>query len=246
MVLSEVVYSLTGFFMSPLNAGILIVSFALALITFFYWKEKNKVSLVYLHIFFLILPLLYYAVAVPCAIPFVQGLLSFCSIVITRLVIFLIPVAIVCAITVGYFVAPLFYRKIYSAKELKSRFIAANAKKFGVKCVKVFLIDTAKPVAFALKSSIFVSVGMYELLTKKELEAVLLHELGHIYHKSSLSKFSINFFRIFSPMSRFAEFNKRFSLEEKKADDFAVEVQGTYRFLVKAKEEILSCKVNVR
>ncbi len=238
MALSEVAYSLIGFFMNPFNAGLLIVSLALALITFFYWKEKNKISLIYLHIFFLILPLLYYAVAVPCAIPFVQGLLSFCSVMITRLVIFLIPVALAGTVALGYFVAPMFYKKIYKAKEIRNKFLENNAEKSRIKNIKIFLIDTAKPVAFALKNSIFVSVGMFELLTEKEIEAVLLHELGHIYHNSSLSKFSAFFIRTFSPLSRFVALPEESSVEEEKANSFAAEMHGNYRFINRAKRKI--------
>ncbi len=236
-MIEPIINSLIGFFMSPFNAGILIVSLALALITFFYWKESNKVGLIYLHISFLIFPLLYYAIAVPCSVPFIKGLISFCSIVITRLIIFLIPVTLLGAVVLGYFVAPSFYKKINKARAIENKFIQNKAKQFGLK-LKVYLVDKAKPLAFSFRKSIFISVGMFEILNKKELEAVLLHELGHIYYKSSISKFSVLFIRVTSPLSKFTTFKERLNLEERKADAFATHIQRNSRFINKAKNKV--------
>lgn len=47
---------------------------------------------------------------------------------------------------------------------------------------RVFYFDSAVPRAFAAGKSIFISVGMLELLNSDELKAVLAHESWHIMH----------------------------------------------------------------
>ncbi|MDF1556680.1 MAG: M48 family metalloprotease [ANME-2 cluster archaeon] len=51
-----------------------------------------------------------------------------------------------------------------------------------VKGTRVFYFDSAIPKAFAAGRSIFVSVGLLELLNDDELRAVLAHESWHIMH----------------------------------------------------------------
>lgn len=49
---------------------------------------------------------------------------------------------------------------------------------------KLYYFDSAIPRAFAAGRSIFVSIGLLELLNKEELEAVLAHEAWHIRNNS--------------------------------------------------------------
>ena len=65
--------AIVSFFQNPLHLSLLIISWALALISFLYWREHPKAHYLYAHLFFLFLPLLDFAVAVPSQLPFVQG-----------------------------------------------------------------------------------------------------------------------------------------------------------------------------
>lgn len=226
-----------GFFKNPVHLSVLIISWAFALISFLYWREHPKARYLYAHLFFLMVPLLDFAVAVPCNIPFVQGLLTFCSVVYTRLFTALIPVALVGAIVGGYYVAPALYKKFYRAKPLQDERFANLADKAGIRGARFWVLDTAKPLAFSFGKDILMSVGMFELLAKKEQDAVVLHELGHVKQKSSVSKVSAALARFFSPVAHFA-LGERISAEENAADEFAAQVQRTTRHLNTAKRKV--------
>ena len=49
---------------------------------------------------------------------------------------------------------------------------------------KVYYYDSAVPAAFASGKSIFLSIGMLELMDEQELKAVIAHELWHIRHNN--------------------------------------------------------------
>jgi heat shock protein HtpX len=51
---------------------------------------------------------------------------------------------------------------------------------------KVYYFDSAIPRAFASGKSIFVSIGLLEMLDDDELKAVLAHEAWHIRHNSGM------------------------------------------------------------
>jgi Zn-dependent protease with chaperone function len=231
-MLAEAVVS---FFSQSLHVSLLIISWAAALITFLSWREKGKVRWLYAHLFFLLLPLFDFAIGVPCQIPFVQGLLSMCSLVVTRAVIFAIPFALLFAVLAGYHLVPGLYRRMYRAKEVRGRRYALLAKRAGLAGTRFFVLDTAKPFAFSIRRDVLMSVGMFELLNRKEQDAVLLHELGHVRQRSSLGKFSLALARLFSPLAYFAS---RVSAEEAMADAFAAELQGTAHYLNAAKGKV--------
>lgn len=235
MMLVEAILS---FFKDPLHLSVLILSWALALIIFLHWREHPKARFLYAHLFFLLIPLLDFAVAVPCQIPFVQGLLTFCSVVITRTVIFLIPVALMLAVLLGYGAAPVLYKRLYRARQLRDAHFQRLADKAAVPKARFWALDTAKPVAFSFGRDVLMSIGMFELLTRKEQEAVLLHELGHVRQQSSASKFSLWLARLFSPLAHFAPMSARISAEETAADCFAIRLQGTARYLDAAKRKL--------
>ena len=86
-------------------------------------------------------------------------------------------------------------------------------------------------------SAIFVSKKLLSILNRKELEAVLLHELAHISSKSSVFKVSA-FLMNFSPLSIFNSFGGDLTLEEKKADEFVIKMQKTNRHLLSAKRKM--------
>jgi len=230
--------AVSSFFGNPLHLTVLIVSWTLALISFLHWREHPEARYLYAHLFFLFVPLLDFAVAVPCQIPFVQGLLTFCSVVVTRTIIFLIPVALLLAVVLGYHVAPAVYRRMYSAKQVRDARFEKLARKAGLSGTRFWVLDTAKPIAFSIRKDVLMSVGMFELLRRKEQDAVLLHELGHVRQKSSLAKFSLSLARWFSPVAHFASVDTRISAEERAADRFAIRMQGTARHLKTAKHKL--------
>jgi heat shock protein HtpX len=82
---------------------------------------------------------------------------------------------------------------------------------------KVYYFDSAVPRAFASGKSIFVSIGLLELLNENELKAVLAHEAWHIRNNSRTP---------FLRQLAFMTFSSSGSELEYMADCFAAEIAG--------------------
>jgi beta-lactamase regulating signal transducer with metallopeptidase domain len=79
---------------------------------------------------------------------------------------------------------------------------------------------------------------MIDVLTKKELASVLLHEYGHLAGSSSFYK-SSNW--VYSKLPLLSAFLDSFALdneEESNADNFAIKTQGTSRYLNSTKKKL--------
>lgn len=83
---------------------------------------------------------------------------------------------------------------------------------------RVYYFDSAVPKAFAAGRSVFISIGLLELLTDDELRAVLAHEAWHIKYNSRMPFLKQVAMMAFSSSSE--------SELEFKADLFAVEIAG--------------------
>ena len=70
------------------------------------------------------------------------------------------------------------------------------------------------------------------------MKAVLLHELAHLKNKSSIAKYSDTLLRMFSPISLLLRFHHDNTMEEKRADNFVIEIQRTDKHLKSAKRKI--------
>lgn len=230
--------TIVSFFASPPHLTVLIAFWTLAVVFFLYWHRRHRAGYLYAHLFFLLVPLLDFAIAVPCQMPFVQGLLTLCSVVWTRFVIYLIPLALISAVLLGFFIMPRFYKKMYRARQLQDKKLNSIAGKANVLDVCFWVLDTSRPLAFSFGKHVLLSIGLLELLNRKEQEAVVLHELCHVRNHSSASKFSVLLARWFSPLAFFASVSACVSAEEKSADEFAAGIQGTVRHLNSAKRKI--------
>jgi Zn-dependent protease with chaperone function len=141
-------------------------------------------------------------------------------------------------------IAPLLFLKQFRKKSVDnnnkalSNFVSKVSNDLSIIRPNVYIVDDAKPFAFSyIKSSIFISLGLIELLSKKELESVILHEIYHVKNSSSLFKFSTFFIRL-SPLATFTSFIEDLNKEEKDADSFAAKFQKTSRYLNNAKLKI--------
>jgi Zn-dependent protease with chaperone function len=148
---------------------------------------------------------------------------------------------------IGLVTSPFILLSKYSRKSFRingnyvTNFIDRYSRKLNIKSPELYIIDIAKPIAFSfsfIKKRIFISIGMFDILSKKEVNAVLLHELAHIKNKSSLLKFSMFFIKL-SPLAMFSSFNKELNDEEAKADSIILNFQRTNKYLVSAKKKIL-------
>jgi len=206
-----------------------IISWIIAFTLFVAWRRNSDPYLVYAHLVFLISPVLLWAKSATCQSFLRRMLFGMCSMQTAELIMYLIPLAIIISFVTGYFVMPVVYK------------IRMNAKYFrNFKNVPVYLIDSAKPLAFAIRNKIFISVGMYELLTKKEIESVLLHELCHVKSKSSWQRFADSFIKIWSPFSYFSliDSESKINKDEMRADAYAIKMQKTSRYINSARNKL--------
>jgi Zn-dependent protease with chaperone function len=229
----DILESATLFVTDPGKMLIVVVSVLLSIAAILAWKKYNKPWLLYTHLTFILSPLFYFALSINCSIGMVNGLLSFCTAVLTKFVIFILPPLMAGVFAGGYIFLPYIYRRM--SKPLSVRVFKELCKLTNIKA-ELFLVDKAKPVAFTLRNKIFVSVGMFELLSKKELEAVLLHELYHVKSRASWGKFSAGFVKLFSPIAWFSASSVEH--EEKCADAFAIKIQNTKQFVNSAKKKV--------
>jgi len=88
---------------------------------------------------------------------------------------------------------------------------------------KLYYFDSAIPRAFASGRSIFISIGLLEMLDDEELKAVLAHEAWHIRHNSEMP---------FMKQLALMAFSSSSDPElESMADRFAAEIAGSEALL---------------
>lgn len=241
-----------GFLGNPVNLSIVIISLIISVTSLVIAIKKSislkkKLFYIYSHIFFLVLPVIYYLFFRGC-----QSFFSGCD--KAKTIAIMLVVALGIAIILGMILAPLIFVRKYSKKSILVRngFIdkinSYASKLIGIKKPKIYLLNAADPIAFSLstfKPKIFLSIGMLELLNKKEIESVILHEMAHIKNNSSLLKFSTFFIKI-SPLAMFTSFNHDLNKEEINADNLAIKLQGTNKFILSTKKKINGYKKTKR
>ncbi len=239
-----------AFFLSPLKSGIVVLSFTVAIAALVMLRRlkaasvKQRVSLLYVHVFAFVFPFLFYAFFRGC-----QAYFSSCS--QSKAIITMLALTGLISTVIAAAVAPLVFVKRQAGKgELLqgthwNRFVGKQAESLGIRQPKIYVLNTAAPVAFSfsfLGSKIFLSAGLFDILSKKEIEAIVLHELAHIKSGASVMRLSGHVARLLSPFARLANFLGGNSVadEENAADSFAIGIQGGTRHLDLAKKKIMA------
>ncbi|MBI4448433.1 M48 family metalloprotease [Candidatus Woesearchaeota archaeon] len=226
-----------------LSIGSLVFAL-LALAAFFGSKAtKTKLGALYLHVFFLLFPVVLYGTYGGCA-----AMLDSCE--TARHTIWLAIITSGISILVSLLCAPFVFvrRMAQRSRRLENgslaRFVASAALDARITSPALHVIDTAKPIAFSFSLGtprIFVSVGLMDLLSKKETEAVLLHEIGHIAQKSSMLALSRHA-ALISPVAWFG-LERELDREERTADQYAARRQGSNKHIRKAKQHLNSYRL---
>lgn len=230
------------FLWSPVNVLLSTVSLSLAYLAFSKLRTnvpvRQKLALAYTHIAALIFPFALFGLKMAC------NTLGFgCHSIVTAVFLYALPATIVLASMFGFALVPLLYTRSSSSSAIRGSlfsFLDTHAKTLDTKTPGLYSIDNPAPFAFSfstLRPSIFLSIGMLDILSKKEIEAVVLHELSHIANKDSLLKMPSFLIRL-SPFSFINGFGSSISEQEKRADGFAASVQGTEKHLASAKRKI--------
>ncbi len=226
-------HCLKSFLASGANVAFSAVSLAIAAIAIMYVRlrsgdAKKKIAATYLYLAALFFPIALFAISSTC-----NMLLSNCD---AKILLYSVPAAAGLAIISGFIFIPGLL--LFRGARVTDPSMVALVSKHSRMPVSVYSIETDKPSAFSFssfRSAIFLSVGLSDVLTKKEREAVLLHEIAHINSRSSSLKVSSMLLRIFSPITALGP---ELNAEEKMADGFVVKIQGTRRHLMSAKRKI--------
>ncbi|MFZ3077376.1 MAG: M48 family metalloprotease [Candidatus Aenigmatarchaeota archaeon] len=227
------------FLFDPVKMSVASASIIAAIAVFAFLRRdsvqlKWKAAAIYAHLSLLIFPIIFFALTMHCG--------ADCNTPLTNMVLYSLPLTVLFAGFAGFVAIPAFFLR--TGSEIKGGliggFVKSQSKKMGINAPKTYLAKSGRAVAFSFRSvfsAIFVSEKLLSMLNRKELEAVLLHELAHISSKSSVFKVSA-FLMSFSPLSIFKSFGSDLTLEEKKADAFVVKSQKTGKHLLSAKRKM--------
>ena len=232
---------LSHFLMHPLLISVLIISLLVSLSFFILFRNtdkiKTKTAYLYAHVLFLFFPFIFSAFLWECTMSVLM-----CT---PKLIIYGLSGGSLIALFASFLIIPYLYPWATQSNEIKSDNLRALLKKLtrrlGIPKTAIYSLNEAIPLAYSItniRPAIFLSVGLLEILNKKELESVLLHEAYHIKNRSSIWKFSLNHIKMFSPLSSFSSIKQSIDHEEKEADVFAIKIQGARKFLNSAKHKI--------
>jgi|GEM_PF-752606 len=241
-IYNKILHSCLSIFLrDPVTVSFSIFFF---LISFFCIQKVNakdtssfqKSVFSYVHFFTLLFPLHYFFFSLTCAL---NGNCSLSSSLSYSFIASLILAAIFSFFIIPYLLV-YFQKPTLIKKNHLTIFLQNVVNKEQIPMPSLFLLKKSEPVAFSFSlfsSAIFFSVGLSNILSPKELESVLLHELWHIKERSSFFKSAVFLLR-FSPFSKFATLNEELSKEEKRADSFAIKIQKTKKHLLLAKTKL--------
>lgn len=231
-ILSNPVYTLVLFAAIIFSVG--------AILTIRYTKRTPRQirALTYVHISMLFFPVTFLITYMDCG-----GYNTACGMI--PIVSDTVLGGFIAIVVGGYLLPPLIYPIVYRAKEIRSgklhNLLWRISEESGMGKPKLLIIDAGAPIAFSISGimpEIFLSVGILELLDGREIEAVMLHELGHISDSASQLNFISNVARVFSPFYATAFYDRILSEEEQNADLFASRAQHAPLHLNLAKRKI--------
>ncbi len=241
-MIEHISHCLIAFANNPLQSGLAAASIAASIAAVFAMRMnismRKKTYLIYLHLAALFFPLIFFLLSMKCN--------GTCNMTLIELAAYSVPVAFAASFAFGFIGIPQMYLRFGGARKAPengtiSKFIKKHAANINIPAPAIFFADSQAPFAFSSswpKSMIVLSVGLSDILEKKEVEAVLLHELHHTREKASAAKLSAQFMK-FSPFSIFKKFSDELNSEELEADRFAANIQGTPRFLSSAKKKVM-------
>ncbi len=106
----------------------------------------------------------------------------------------LIPAVGIGSYLISYFFSFNILKRTYGAQELRKINVKNISSKLKISTPKIFTFKSAEPRAFSVdgfRKAVFLSDNLVSKLSKKDLSAVLLHELYHLKRRSGAWK---NFF----------------------------------------------------
>ncbi len=238
----HVLLGAANFFSNPAYVLMTAAAWAIAIIAYFVlrfggFSPRQKTIAIYAHLLFLVLPIVMFGQSLNC--PYGN---PGCAVQVTQVTTLTLPITMLVAGIGATLLIPRL--NLYKSRKMTRgkmvSFARAECAKAGIPAAEVHAFESSKPLAFSQASPtgrIFISIGMMETLTQKELEAVVLHEMEHLRRSTPMFKASTAIYRLFSPISAVKAFNSSLVAEERIADEYAAKRQGTDRYLRSAKKK---------
>ncbi len=232
-MLAHLLLGLQAFVQDEFKVALVGISLAASFLVLFLAKRggpsaRRQSIFMHLHLAFLLFPFVLLAISLTCQ---QAGL---CAVGVTQLALLSIPLAVAAALFAGLVLIPLAHRL---RGKLERGWMQSFIQVHGGGA-DVFLFGSSRKTAYSvagLKPAIFVSSAMNAALSRKQLQAVLLHELAHIRRGSQPLKTVALFLAKFSPLRALVAIPAIVRQEEAFADGFARKVQGTNRHLENAR-----------
>jgi|GEM_PF-3086024 len=199
-------------------------------------SAKIRSGLMHAHLAFLLFPLVFFATTLNCQ---QAGL---CEVGITQTLLYVIPLTLALGLVFGLLVVPFLHRLRAMPEAGKwQQYVNEQAKDMGLRRTPdVFVIDSGRPEAYStggLRPAIFITVGIAEALSHRQMQAVLLHELAHVREGSYALKPITQLLQAVYPDPIVAP-RAMTEEEERKADAYAASVQKTDIHLLRAKRKL--------
>jgi Zn-dependent protease with chaperone function len=237
----HLVFGIEVFVQNESNLTLSLLAFSLALLIIIKLHDqklnfRTRLLLIYTHLILISFPAVLLASTLTCT-----SIGAECPVTIARAGLLLFPISILISMIVGWLMLPRFYRFGAFKSGKFADFLKIEAGRLGIKAPLTYVIDSQKIVAYSiggLSPAIFISMGMQELLSRKEVEAVLLHELNHLANGSPHIKISLAILNRFSPLAKAIPVAYS-NYEERRADKFAEIRQQTKRYLEGARRKSL-------
>lgn len=237
----HVVSAATRFFQDGTNVTLIAASLLAALTLLLFSRNlalstKVRSNLMHAHLAFLLFPLIFFATTLSCQ---QAGL---CEVGITQTLLYVIPLSLVAALAFGLLVVPLLHRSKSRPEQGRwQRFVDRQSQAVGLRRTPdVRIVDSGRLEAYStggVMPAIFLTIGMLEAMTERQMQAILLHELAHVREGSYALKPITRLLQavypepIVAPAAMTEE-------EERKADSYAASVQKTDVHLQRAKRKL--------
>lgn len=237
----HVVSAAVRFFQDGTNVTLIVVSLAAALCLLWLSRDvtypaRTRSALMHAHLAFLLFPLVFFATTLNCQ---QAGL---CEVGLTQTLLYVIPLTLALGLAFGLIIVPLLHRwRTRPEAGRWQQFVDRHADDLRLRRKpEVRIVDSGRPEAYStggLKPAIFLTIGMMETLSERQMQAVLLHEIAHVREGSHALKPIMWLLKaiypepLVAPAAMTAE-------EERKADAYAAKVQKTDIHLNRAKRKL--------
>src|SRR5574341_2328207 len=115
----EITDSAIAFATDPGKMLVVVVSVLFGIAALLAWKRYNKPWLLYAHLLFVLSPLFYFALSINCSLNLMNGLLSWCTALLTKFVIYILPFVMAATFIAGYVLLPRIYSIISKPLSLR-------------------------------------------------------------------------------------------------------------------------------